>query len=66
MLRVGEALRGPSRTAVLTAAARALHREEPQPWVIDDHLALELAGPDGLMLLPVRRDGTVAAPARFQ
>jgi methyltransferase (TIGR00027 family) len=51
MLRVGEALRGPSRTAVLTAAARALHREEPQPWVIDDHLALELAGPDGLMLL---------------
>jgi methyltransferase (TIGR00027 family) len=36
---------------VLTAAARALHREEPQPWVIDDHLALELAGPDGLVLL---------------
>jgi methyltransferase (TIGR00027 family) len=51
MLRVGEAVRGPSRTAVLTAAARALHREEPQPWVIDDHLALELAGPDGLELL---------------
>ena len=51
MLYVGEALRGPSRTAVLTAAARALHREEPQPWVIDDHLALELAGPDGLVLL---------------
>ena len=36
---------------MLTAAARALHREEPQPWVIDDHLALELAGPDGLVLL---------------
>jgi methyltransferase (TIGR00027 family) len=51
MLHVGEAVRGPSRTAVLTAAARALHREEPEPWVIDDHLALELAGPDGLALL---------------
>jgi methyltransferase (TIGR00027 family) len=51
MLRVSEALRGPSRTAVLTAVARALHREEPQPWVIDDHVALELAGPDGLALL---------------
>jgi methyltransferase (TIGR00027 family) len=51
MLRVGEASQGPSRTAVLTAAARALHREEPQPWVIDDHLALELAGRDGLVLL---------------
>jgi methyltransferase (TIGR00027 family) len=35
----------------MTAAARALHREEPQPWVIDDYLALGLAGPDGLALL---------------
>jgi len=35
----------------MTAAARALHREEPQPWIIDDYLALELAGPDGLALL---------------
>ena len=39
--------RGPSRTAVLTAAARALHREEPPPWVLDDRLALALAGDDG-------------------
>ena len=51
MLDVGEALQGPSRTAVLTAAARALHREEPQPWVMDDYLALDLAGQDGLALL---------------
>jgi len=51
MLRVGEALQGPSRTAVLTAAARALHREEPQPWVMDDYLALDLAGQEGLALL---------------
>jgi methyltransferase (TIGR00027 family) len=36
---------------VLTAAARALHREEPQPWVIDDYLALLLAGQEGLALL---------------
>lgn len=32
---------------MLTAAARALHREEPPPWVLDDPLALELAGEDG-------------------
>jgi methyltransferase (TIGR00027 family) len=51
MLRVGEALQGPSRTAVLTAAARALHREEPQPWVMDDYLALDLAGQEGRALL---------------
>ena len=51
MLRVGEALQGPSRTAVLTAAARALHREEPQPWVMDDYFALDLAGQEGLALL---------------
>ena len=42
--------RGPSRTAVLTAAARALHREEPPPWVLDDGLALALAGDDGRAL----------------
>ena len=38
---------GPSRTAVLTAVARALHREEPPPWVLDDHLAFDLTGVDG-------------------
>ena len=46
-----EAVRGPSRTAVLTAVARALHREEPRPWVIDDYLALGLAGQEGRALL---------------
>src|SRR5690348_5598441 len=50
-LRVGEVVRGPSRTAVLTAVARALHREEPRPWVIDDYLALGLAGREGRALL---------------
>jgi Leucine carboxyl methyltransferase len=36
---------------VLTAVARALHREEPRPWVIDDYLALGLAGREGRALL---------------
>ena len=40
-------MRGPSGTARLTAVARALHREEPPPWVLDDYLALGLAGADG-------------------
>jgi hypothetical protein len=25
---------------MLPAVARALHREEPPPWVLDDHLAI--------------------------
>jgi len=50
-LRVREVVKGPSRTAVLTAVARALHREEPRPWVIDDYLALGLAGREGRALL---------------
>lgn len=37
----------PSRTAVLTAVARELHRQEPPPWVLDDDLALSLAGEEG-------------------
>lgn len=36
---------------MLTAAARALHREEPPPWVLDDPLALRLAGEEGLALI---------------
>jgi len=40
-----------SRTALLTAAARALHREEPPPWVLDDTLALPLAGDEGRALM---------------
>ena len=39
---------GPSRTAMMTAAARALHRDEPPPWVLDDALAIELAGDEGV------------------
>jgi len=50
-LCVDEGVRGPSRTAVLTAVARALHREGPQPWVMDDYLALGLAGPEGRALV---------------
>lgn len=42
--------RGPSRTAVLTAVARAVHRQERPPWVIDDFLAAGLAGQDGMAL----------------
>src|ERR1700759_1834404 len=48
---VDEGIRGPSRTAVLTAVARALHRDEPQPWVMDERLALGLPRGEGLMLL---------------
>jgi methyltransferase (TIGR00027 family) len=40
-------MEGPSRTAVLTAVARALLREEPPPWVLDDHLAFDLTGTEG-------------------
>ena len=42
--------RGPSRTAVVTAVARALYRDEPGPVILDDDLALGLAGEDGLAL----------------
>jgi methyltransferase (TIGR00027 family) len=40
----------------MTAAARALHREEPPPWVLDDHLALGLAGDEGVSLTERLRD----------
>lgn len=36
-----------SRTAIMTAVARALHRDEPPPWVFDDELAGRLAGDEG-------------------
>lgn len=48
--------RKPSKTAVRSAAARALHREEPPPWVLDDHLALELAGDEGVSITRSMRD----------
>jgi methyltransferase (TIGR00027 family) len=44
-------LRGPSRTAVMTAVLRAHHREQPPPRVLDDWLALDLAGEQGQVLL---------------
>jgi methyltransferase (TIGR00027 family) len=44
---VDEPLRRPSRTAVLTAVARALYRDEPGPVILDDDLALGLAGEEG-------------------
>jgi methyltransferase (TIGR00027 family) len=43
--------RNPSQTALLTAAARALHRQEPPPWILDDTLALPLAGAEGMALV---------------
>lgn len=36
---------------MITAALRALHREEPPPWVLDDQLALALAGDEGSALM---------------
>ena len=48
---------GPSRTAVLTAVARSIHREEPPPWVLDDFLALDLTGAEGLALRERLRAG---------
>jgi hypothetical protein len=32
---------------MVTAVARALHRAEPPPWVLDDCLALGFVGADG-------------------
>ena len=44
---MGDGLRAPSRTAVLTAVARDLYRQEPPPVLFDDDLALGLAGEEG-------------------
>jgi methyltransferase (TIGR00027 family) len=56
--------RSPSRTALLTAAARGVHREEPQPWVLDDPLAKRLAGDDGLALMETMRSELPADAVR--
>ncbi len=40
----------PSRTALLTAAARGLHREEPPPWILDDWLAMRLSGDEAVRM----------------
>ena len=47
---VDKPLRGPSRTAVLTAVTRSLYREEPGPMIFDDDLAFDLAGEEGLVI----------------
>jgi methyltransferase (TIGR00027 family) len=41
---------------MLTAAARALYREDPRPWVLDDTLALQRAGDPGTLILSMLRD----------
>lgn len=48
---VGEVARPPSRTAILTAVARALCGEDPGPAVFVDDLAMRLAGDEGRRLL---------------
>lgn len=41
---------------MLTAAARALHREEQPPWVLDDRFALGLAGDGGAEMVQLVRE----------
>src|SRR5689334_24714522 len=43
--------RSPSQSAMLTAAARALHREQSPPWVLDDPFSLGLAGDGGVAMM---------------
>jgi methyltransferase (TIGR00027 family) len=40
---------------MLTAAARSLYREDPQPWVLEDSFALGLAGHAGMSMLDLIR-----------
>ena len=58
---VAESPRGPSRTAVLTAVARALCRREQPPLIFDDPLALGLAGEEGPALSDRLRTGLPGA-----
>jgi hypothetical protein len=44
-------LRGPSRTALMAAMGRALHREGPPPHILDDWMAADLAGEEGRAIL---------------
>jgi methyltransferase (TIGR00027 family) len=54
---VAEFVRGPSRTAVLTAVARDLYRQQPPPLIFDDALAMGLSGAEGPLLgQRLRRD----------
>ena len=56
--------RAPSQSAILTAASRAIHRERPRPWVLDDHLAAELAGDEGTAIIARVRERL--APAELE
>jgi methyltransferase (TIGR00027 family) len=47
---VDELARKPSATAVVTAVARAMYRDEPGPVILDDDLASGLAGEQGSAL----------------
>lgn len=44
-------LRGPSRTALMAAMGRALHRDGPPPHILDDWMAADLAGEEGRAIL---------------
>ena len=61
---VDHGLRGPSRTALMAAMGRALHREGPPPHIVDDWLAADLAGPDGRIIVEGMR--AHATPERLQ
>ena len=47
--------RPPSRSAILTAAYRGIHREQPGPLVLDDPLAADLAGDEGVAIVAKMR-----------
>jgi hypothetical protein len=53
---VDRGLRGPSRTALMAAMGRALHREGPLPHIFDDWLAADLAGEGGRAIVAGMRE----------
>jgi methyltransferase (TIGR00027 family) len=57
-------LHGPSRTALMAAMGRALHREGPPPHILDDWLAADLAGAEGRAIIEGMR--ARATPDRIQ
>ena len=57
-------LQGPSRTAIMAAMGRALHREGPPPHILDDWLAADLAGPEGRAIVEGMR--ARATPERLR
>lgn len=48
---VATAPRSPSRSAMLTAAARALHHADGPPWVLEDPYAAGLGGEGGIAMI---------------